>query len=234
MPDQSIQSLNNKDVAMFLNYNLWARDQIVLFFLTNEKEKLADYLIDNAQSYYNLLYDRLVARITYQGKRIKGYKESFFTDLPYYIYIPQNYKVFTRDTNYISFLWRSRENVVNNPDKYVSIYTEQVNENILDKDWISQKRQYLAWTYHDEDEFDETLITSGYTKFGNRDVIYIRGNWQNKKHFIGGAFQTFAFYEDSNNTIYLIDTNIYFPAGYKLLYLLETEGLARTLIPKVL
>jgi len=234
MSEQVIESVREKNVSMFMNDNLWSSDQLVIFFIGDKPENIRNYLYDNSETYFQLFFDRFIARITYSSRRLKGFKESFFNEMPFKMYIPETYKIFVNDleNNFISFLWRSKENQERNPDMYISVYWEKSQDDVLQEDWLFSKRAELAWKYYDEDEFNHIDIKSGKKYLDSREVWFLSGRWQNKKHYMGGTFQSFAFYDSVLEMIYVIDTSVYFPAGYKLRYLLELEGLAKTFIPK--
>ena len=233
MSENIIKGIAENRSSMFLNYNLWANDQIVLFFIGDGPTAIRDYIATNYNSYFRLLYDRFIARITFSSKRLKSLPDATFRELPFKMYLPETYRIFRKDleNNFISFILRSRENQERNPDMYFAVYWYPTENNTLDINWLAEKRADIAWNYYEEDEFDINEIETGTTKFADREVLFISGRWQNKKHFIGGAFKSFAFYEPELQMIYLIDTSVYFPAGNKLRYLLELEGFANTLVP---
>lgn len=234
MNEQALSSVEQRNASMFLNNNLWANDQIVVFFLANSHEHMLHFLKDNTDTYFNLFKQRFIDRVIYQSQKLKGYKDSFFLNMPFKLYIPETYRVFKRDldNNFISFLWRSRENQETNPDKYISIYWEYAEEDPIDDNWLAEKRKHLAWKYYDEDEFDIDETIRGQREIAGKSGWFLYGRWQNKKYFMGGAFRSYAFYDADLKTAYIIDTSVYFPAGYKLKYLLELEGLADTFISK--
>jgi hypothetical protein len=234
MNERAISNARDRKASMFVNNNLWANDQLIVFIMGDGTANIQSYISENSETYFQIFYNRLIARVTYQSQRLKGYKESFFAQMPFYIYIPENYRVFKNDieNRFICFLWRSRDSSGNNPDKYISIYWEKTDENPIDKQWLTEKRKEQAWKYHDEDEFDPNEVLSGMKQFQDRQALFISGMWQNSKHFMGGAFQSFAFYDELSKTAFMIDTIVYFPAGYKILHLLELESIAQTIVPK--
>ena len=221
-------SVIEKNASMFMNYNLWANDQLVMFFMGDSPESIRQFLFDNNDTYFRLFYDRFIARLTYNSRRIKGLDDKNFAGLPFKMFIPVTFNVFNKDidNNFISFFWRSREDQTVNPDKFISVYWENADENKLDDNYLFNKRKELAWTYYDEDEFAEEDVMRGLKELGHREVWFLSGRWQNKKYYMGGAFQSFAFYE--NGKIFVIDTSVYFPAGDKLRFLLELESYAKT------
>jgi len=234
MAEQALDSVRERNASMFMNFNLWANDQLVMFFIGDNPQNLRDFMIANNESYFQIFKDRFIARTVFQSQRMRGLRDQVFQGLPFIMYLPENYRVFRRDldNNFISFIWRSRTDQTNNPDLYVSIYWEFADENPLDDDWLINKRAVLAWKYHDEDEILDHTVKRGLMDFNGREAWFASGAWQNSKHFMGGAFRSFAFWDEELKTVYMIDTSIYFPAGNKLRYLLELEGLAKTIVPR--
>ncbi|MCK9328558.1 MAG: DUF4837 family protein [Candidatus Cloacimonetes bacterium] len=234
MNEQAIASVQNRKSSMFLNNNLWANDQMVLFLMATNANELKSFLHNNTEIYFNMFKERFINRIVFKSQKLDGYKDSFFKEMPFKIYIPETYRVFKRDldNNFISFLWRSRENQEDNPDKYISIYWENATENPIDDKWLIEKRKDLAWKYYDEDEFNIEDTIRGQREIGEKDGWFLFGRWQNKKYYMGGAFRSYAVYDEVLKIAYLIDTSVYFPAGYKIKYLLELEGIVETIILK--
>jgi hypothetical protein len=231
MNEQAVKNAITRKATMYMNDNLWANDQLVVFFMGDSGENIANFIEKNPNTYFQLFYNRFIARNTFQAKRLKSYPDSFFAEMPFKLYIPENYKVFRRDreNNFISFLWRALADQDRNPDKYLAIYWEQVDENpLINTDWLMRNRAMIGWDYYDEDEFDPLYVTSGRKEFSDVEAYFLSGKWQNSKYFMGGAFQTFGLYCEKRKIAYLIDTNVYFPAGYKLRYLLELEAIAQT------
>jgi hypothetical protein len=231
MNEHAINNAIARNATMYMNDNLWANDQLVVFFLGNSVTNIENFLSTNSNTYFQLFYNRFIARNNFQAKRLKGYPDSFFTEMPFKVYIPETYKVFRRDrdNNFISFLWRALADQDRNPDKYIAIYWERVDENpLIDTDWLVRNRAMIGWNYYDEDELDPDTTMAGKKDFGDGEAHFISGRWQNAKYFMGGAFQTFGLYCEKQKIAYLIDTNVYFPAGYKLRYLLELESIVQT------
>jgi hypothetical protein len=68
--------------------------------------------------------------------------------------------------------------------------------------------------------------------FNGREAWFVSGAWQNRKHFMGGAFRAYAFWDEELKIVYMIDTSVYFPAGHKLRHLIDMEGYARSIVPR--
>ncbi|MCK5050398.1 MAG: DUF4837 family protein, partial [Candidatus Cloacimonetes bacterium] len=86
-----------------------------------------------------------------------------------------------------------------------------------------------SWKYYDEDEFFDRDVRMEKFKLAGYQGWRLTGRWQNKKHSVGGAFQSFAFYDETNGLAYLIDNSVYHPEGEKLEALYELEIISNTL-----
>ncbi len=218
-----LESVNENGVGMFIRNNLWANDQYVIFLLGKKEEMLLKYNILQSneifERYKAVLYDRVHNRI-YGGET---FSDSYFESLPWKFRLPQSYTEYKKGERFNSFIARRREQ----PDKYISVYYEDIEESLFNREWLINTRRKIAWDYYDEDEFNDDNIRQQKSKLNKREVIKISGVWQNHKYAIGGAFTAFAFYK--NNRAYLIDNSVFYPQGFKLPALIELEVISRTL-----
>jgi len=49
---------------------------------------------------------------------------------------------------------------------------------------------------------------------------------------VGGAFQSFAFFDENSERAYLIDNSVYYPEGSKLEALIELEIISSSIVIK--
>ena len=214
-------------VGMYPKENIWARDQFVLFLIGNNERNLLNLNISMAEETFQQFKQKLFERISFLTYKSKTYLKSTFNNYTWEMDIPKTYTVYKQDdkNNFISFLARLR----NKPDRYISIYSEDMVEDKVNDDWLKEKRKELAWKYYDEDEyFDKDVRIQPY-EIGKKQGRKLSGRWQNKKYAVGGAFQSFAFYDEIGKKAYLIDNSIYFPEGFKLAGLIETEVISQTI-----
>ncbi len=227
LTESAIQSVKENGVGMFTQPNLWANDQLVVFMVGDTEENLLKFNILQAnevfEQFRSILYDRIANRIF----RFDIRSADFFREFPWSMKIPETYVVYKRDDpgNFISFLARRREQ----PDRYLSVYYEDMEEDNVDLEWVRKNRVRIAWDYYDEDEFRREDTRSRKVDFENREAIKFAGRWQNRKYAIGGAFRSFAFYDEESKKAYLIDNSVFYPAGYKLPALIELEVISRSI-----
>jgi 5-bromo-4-chloroindolyl phosphate hydrolysis protein len=225
MGSQVEAEVTEKSVGIYPQNNVWSRDQFVLFLLADNEEKLLKLNIEMANSNFELFEDVLFDRINAQVYRTKPYLPDTFQTYTWEMQLPKSYVPYKQDGDFISFLARLR----NKPDRYISVYSQLMENNEVDTDWLKKTRADLAWKYFDEDEFFDKDIRFERYEHRGFEGWKISGRWQNKKYAVGGAFQSFAFFDAASKKAYLIDNSIYFPEGFKLAGLIEMEVISRTL-----
>lgn len=230
MDKRMIQRIQNSGGEMFVAKNRWVKDQLVVYVVGSNLENLLKLNIMQSNRLFNLFLNRLGERLAYQAYQTKLIPTEFFDLFPFTLKIPENYKLFSDDkkNHFLSLLYRIRSESRDFPDKYISVYYEDMPIDTLKLNWILERRKDIAWKYYDEDEFDPKMLRSERLDFGKYKAWRIFGPWKNMKHDIGGGFQSFAFYDESQKRAYIIDNVVYFPAGDKLPVLLELQKISAT------
>lgn len=229
-PQMKTYLAKNK-AGLFANHNLWANDQFVVFAIGDNQKHLINYSSHKANTMFEGFKQKLVDRLQYQNEKSKPAKKSVFKGFPFTLTVPESYLTYKKDipNRFISLIWRSRQNQEENPDKYIAVYYEKAEKDPVNREWLLKIRKKMAWTYYDQDEMDPDLLAYSKYNFNGYYGWTMSGPWKNKKYYIGGAFRSFGFYDPKTKTAYFIDNSVYFPAGFKLKYLLELEGLSQTL-----
>jgi hypothetical protein len=216
--------------GLFAKHNLWANEQFVVFMIANNHDNLVKYTKQNLNELFYHYKKKMVSRSEQKLKKVKKVSYKEFRDYPFTLEIPASYLLYKRypEKNFISYMWRSREDQRQNPDKYISVYYEKSDKNIVNKEWLEKNRKKIAWDYYEQDIMKKDDVQFARYRFIDRVTYYMSGRWQNEKYYIGGTFQAMAFYDEKTKTAYLIDTSVYFPFGDKLKYLIELESIAKT------
>jgi hypothetical protein len=219
--------VNENLVGMYTKDNVWANDQFVLFVLGSNEPNLLKFNILQSHNIFDLFKNKLFDRIKRQLYKTSIYSDDRFKTFPWSLKLPKKYILYKNDTanNFISFIARLR----NKPDRYISVYYQKIPKDEFGRDWLKETRKSISWKYYDEDEFfDRDVKIEKYELAGNKGWR-LTGRWQNKKHSVGGAFQSFAFYDEINERAYLVDNSVYHPDGEKLDALYELEIISNTL-----
>lgn len=214
-------------VGIYPVENLWANDQYVLFMLSNSTQKLLELNYLHLNQTFELFKAKLFERFRSQLYAGEIYQRSTFRDFPWQLKLPQKYQLYKKDKagNFVSYIARLRDK----PDRYISVYYQSAENDIVDKEWLIEKRAELAWEYYDEDEYVEENLRSRKYQFAGFSGWRIDGTWMNRKYTAGGAFQSFAFYDEETQQAFLIDNSVYYPEGFKLDALIELELISETI-----
>lgn len=214
-------------VGMYTKNNVWANDQFILFILGNNESNLLKFNILQSHNIFDMFKEKLFDRITDQLYKTDVYSEERFKTFPWSLELPKKYILYKNDTanNFISFIARLR----NKPDRYISVYYKRIPKDDFSRKWLRETRSEISWKYYDEDEFADSDVRMEKYKLAGIKGWRLTGRWQNKKHAVGGAFQSFAFYDDNTGIAYLIDNSVYFPDGEKLEALYELEIISNSL-----
>ena len=217
-------------IGMYTKKNVWANDQFVLFILGDNEPDLLKFNILQSHNTFDLFNEKLFDRIRGQIYKTSIYSDERFAAFPWTLKLPKNYILYKNDTanNFISFIARLR----NKPDRYISVYFQEISREEFDRNWLRETRKSISWKYYDEDEFFDRDVRMEKCELAKHQGLRLSGRWQNKKHSVGGAFQSFAFYDDVSGLAYLVDNSVYYPDGEKLEALYELEIISKTLKTK--
>lgn len=235
MQESMIQRVKSNGGELFVARNRWVNDQLVVYMVGDTPENLIKLNILQTNRLYTEFLNRYSERLAYQAYQTNVVPEDFFEPYPFTLKIPESFRLFhnDKDNNFLSFLYRIRRESREFPDRYLSVYYEDMPSDTLKLNWLLTRRQELAFKYYDGDEFDPKLLRSENVTLGKYKALRILGPWVNRKHDIGGGFQSFAFYDNDQKRAYLIDNSVYYPAGDKLPELLLLQKISATFKAKI-
>jgi len=229
LADDFIRRVERTGGDLFIAQNYASRDQLTMYLLGSNKLNLQQLGAIQSDKIFDILVSRLVQRSGYQAFQQPVIPASFFEPYPFDLQIPNNYVLYSNDRvgSFLSFLYRARQQDREIPDKYINVYYEDMPENVIDHDWLIQKRQMLGDKYFEGDVFDEEVIRKEMATLSDYPAHRIVGAWKNEKHLIGGAFHSYAFWHEGK--AYIVDNIVYFPAGDKLPILVELYAISSSI-----
>ena len=207
----------------------WSQNQAVVFVIGKDIETLLLYTFEKSNVIFNIYKDSEMKRIRnlvykpgFNKEEIEYQKEHY----PWHLDLPYQYLTFRRDdeNNFVSYLLR----VEKHPDRFLAVYWENMPEDNVNKQWLWNKRLELGKKYYEGDEFSPEDVTQENIHFLSYDAYKLYGRWQNPNYFVGGAFTSFAFYDEKQKIGYLIDNAVFFPEGEKLRALMGLEIISKT------
>jgi len=216
---------------LFIAKNHNSRDQLVLYLMGKDGQSLADITRLQANSVFSLLLKRYTERIGYQAFRGKIIGSKFWKDYPFSLKVPDTFRLYSNDvkSRFLSLLYRSKMKDRSIPDKYITVYYEDMPTNQVTADWVFAKRLEQWKTHFDGDVIRKDKIRTERFKFAGYEGFRLIGPWENQKLLVGGAFQTMAFWHEKTKRAYLVDNMVFFPAGDKLPSLMELYVISSSL-----
>lgn len=216
-----IERISASGGDLFRSSNFYSRDQIILYLVGSNPINLVTLSALQSQNLFQLLILRYRQRLGFQAYQVPIIPADFFADYPFELKVPNNFRLYSNDKagNFLSLLYRARSESREVPDKYLSIYHQELPEADFNFQWLIQSRALIGEKYFEGDAFKAAELKEEKVSFADREALRITGSWVNTTHKIGGAFQAHAFWEAG--TAFLIDSSVYYPAGDKLPSIVE-------------
>ncbi len=223
LADDFIQRVEETGGDMFVAKNHWVRDQLVIYILATDTENLMRIGGLQQNQMFSILLQRYTERLAYQAYLAKVIPASFWEPYPFSMQIPESFRLYSNDrvNRFVSFLYRARMQNREIPDKYISVYYEDMPTNKVDSNWLINKKREIGERHFEGDIIEEKDLRIEKFQFAGYEGWRILGSWKNMNHMIGGAFQAHGFWDEKNKRAYVVDNSVYFPAGDKLPTLLE-------------
>jgi len=239
LPEQTSSLSDSIPADIIAVKDQWSQNQAVVFVIGKDIETLLLYTFEKSNIIFEIYRNREIERIKsliykpgLNQEEIEYQKEHY----PWHLELPNQYIPFRRDdeNHFVSYLLR----VEKHPDRFLAVYWENMPENSrngipiksgnVNKEWLWNRRLELGKKYYEGDEFLSEDVTQEKTQFLSYNGFKLSGRWQNPDYFVGGAFVSFAFYDEKQKIAYLIDNSVFFPEGNKLRALIGLEIISKT------
>lgn len=235
IPQEKLDFVQNTSSTIITYQNEWSDDQLVTFVLAKNQEKVEDIIIAKMANLYldyeKRFLQRMTKRVYYRGT-LEG---DAFQDYTYSLQLPSTFQLYKENKaeKMISFIYRYKKKETVLPDKYLTLYQEKLEANDFNELWVKKSRQKIGNVILDGDKIDwnrANLMPKTFKTWSGKAYLgfIIEGAWENNQTSMGGSFRSFAIYDEKSLTGYFIDTAVYYPAGTKIPYLFELEGIAKS------
>jgi len=230
LSEDALARVQADSAFLFNKIDPWARHQLLALVVAKDAETLKKNLHEYGDRIFNLFDENISANVFHSlfvQFEQEDITKKFMKEYGWSIRVQHDYFVAV-DSSEISYVWLRRFN----PQRWISVYWEPVDDpSILSKEWMLEKRQDIIEQVYDGDyvyEDDTIKVTEKVVDFNDRYAIRLDGVWQNEKYVMGGPFRSYAFYEESDGRLYLIDLAVYAPGERKSQYLRQLDGIAST------
>jgi hypothetical protein len=226
LSDNVQKSIMNGEVFEIFKEDLFASEQEVMFFTASDIGNLKKNLSDRKDIIFSQLNTSYFQRLEY-AMFLKGeqfvIEEYLVKEYGWKIKLQHDYQIVKEEKDK-SFVWFRRLN----PDRCLFVYRFPFRN--LDEEglWLYHTRDSLATVYFEGDSIDKEDTYIQFIEFLGKKAKKLTGIWQNHQHYIGGPFRTYAFADENEKYMYLIDISTTAPGHRKKPYLDQLEVLANS------
>ncbi len=229
-PEQKTKLTVTKDV--------WANAQLLITITAPNDNIAAETINKNADALLDYFNDKEIARL--QAKYIlnKNSKKAQAIEehLKLRINIDELYIIAAEDKD---FMWlRKEKDVGGHPvSQGIIIYTyPYVSDSTFDVHELVKKRNYYTKKYVKGgakgsymESYEEYVPNQKEISLNGVYLNELRGLWQMKGDFMGGAFVNYSMVDEKRNRVICLDGYVYCPKFDKREYLREQEALIKTI-----
>lgn len=224
-------------------YDLYRRNQIVMFLTANTLDALIDKIRENSEPilyYFKKLslqreLDDIYADVKYEQTELK---KRFLQKYAWTMFIQADYWVAV-DSSAERYVWLRRANPAD-MERWIFVYwIDDPDPAVLNQGWVFKRRNELTKKFYrtvDDtvyvkiaDDFDSMRAFSFQEiDFLGRYALEMRGLWRFSDRSGGGPFVNYTFYDEPTRRIYMIDGSISAPRSEKKRLILQLEALVHT------
>lgn len=226
LPESFLQGIAEGKFFYVFNNDLYARDQIGLFMLANDRASFKQYFADMKNDIYQTFeidyFKRLKDTMFEKGeqKRLETYLAKQFG---WKVRIQHDY--FLANQNLVNkMVWLRRMD----PNRWLTIWEMPGDSARLTLDSLIHYRNKMAEQFYEGDHVirEDTRLSDA--ALGERSAKKLTGLWINDSLLVGGPFRMYALYDEQRSKLYLIDLAVMAPGRYKKPYLDQLEVIAST------
>ena len=225
--DSSVTELVKNSKESFINKpNLWAKDQLVMFLVSNSVDELKKNILkENEELLYSFRKasnQRLFSKLYKPSLELKKTKADILNKYGWTLYVQPAVEYATSDS-VNNFVWlRSGRNTP--IERWMFIHwIENANAKYLKYDSLINIRNRVTQKYFmTSDDSVYVDIAYGMSKpmvsqanFNGRYALMSQGFWKFSDQSGGGPYISYSFLDEKSGRFYMIDASIFAPKYYK-------------------
>ncbi len=225
--DSSVTELVKNNKESFINKkNLWAKDQLVMFLVSNSVDELKRNILEKNEellySFRQASNQRLFSKLYKPNLELKKIKANLLSKYGWTLYIQPAVDLAISDSVH-NFVWlRSGRNT--DIERWMFIHwIENANSKYLNNDSLIDIRNRITQKFFRvSDDSVYVEIAFGMSKpmvsqanFNGRYALMSQGFWKFSDKSGGGPFISYSFLDEKSGRFYMIDASIFAPKYYK-------------------
>lgn len=231
--DSNVTAMVKSDSLNVINkYNLWARNQLVMFITGTSIKKIKYAILKNHNRLLNYFQkisnERLYAKLYYPKYERKKIEAKFLKEYGWIIYVQADYKL-ALDLPQDHFVWLRRAPGTD-MERWIFVYwINNASPIYLNADSVAAVRNRETKKYYRTSndssyvEIADNYKTTKAVNFRGRYALKTLGLWRMSDQSMGGPFVNYTFFDEKTHRIYMIDGSIYAPKYYKKMIIQQID-----------
>ncbi|MGD9897950.1 MAG: DUF4837 family protein [Calditrichaceae bacterium] len=226
LPENFKQDVRENKYFYFFKDDLFARDQIGLIMYAKDRSAFKNNFASNKNEIFNTFnqkyFDRLKTSMYEKGEQVKIEKH-LSEVFGWMVKVQHDYFVATEDITE-KYVWLRRYD----PDRWLSVWRVPGDSTLINRDSLIALRNRMAGKFYEGDHAIEEDTYIAETKFNGQRTKKLIGLWKNDSLLVGGPFRTYAVYNPTDTSLYMIDIAVMAPGKNKKPFLDQLEVMANT------
>ena len=189
-----------------------------------------DDLRQNIKAYSDDIFNQMdeyhfrrLERLMFLRGEQTALEEYFINNLGWKIRVQHDYHI-VKESEDGSFVWLRRFK----PDRNLFVYRFKGDTTMLNEEYLTAVRDSLGKVHFEGDSVSKEDTYAINTTFKGKPAITLIGVWQNHRHYIGGPFKSYTFYDKNTDNLYMVDIMVTAPGKRKKPFLDQLDTIART------
>lgn len=206
-----IEKVKNGDY-LFIKKDEWARDQFIMFLVSNNVTELIQKINENQKYLFNLFdnyWTKVRAEFFVRGAAEQDMEKHLLKEYGWMIRIQDDFQIEIEDSieNFV-MLYKSF------PEQWISVHWIDTDDPlVITKEWCIKKRNEFGAKYYRGDQVEEKFEQPVFeeVEFLGKRAGKLSALWQNEKEVCGGSFINYCFYDENTERIYMLDYALFYP-----------------------
>ncbi len=236
--DSTVRNMVNEGKEFVFNkYDLWAKNQLVMFLTAPETEDLIEKIGNNKKQliqYFQKISDQRLFKSLYNAKfEQKKIEAQFLRDYSWIIYVQADFLV-GKNSPEDNFVWLRRAPGTDMERWLFIHWIENASPSFLEVDSVYAERNRMTEKFlrSSDDkayvEISDDIITTSEVNFKDRYALMTQGLWRMNDKSMGGPFINYTFYDEDTGRIYMLDGSVYAPRYYKKKLIQQVDVLLKS------